>query len=296
MTKINSKRIILLILIALLAFSCALLVPSVHADTGPKPSVVIEFKNMDDRLCYGTLLSKYESTGPASAWDGDENHIWCNDDNLSVWRAFVGYEDEDGYFYLQWHWRVDESKELAWTYYPPSPFKILLYYPDTDSFQVSGVIEKYAFHSYYSVDMSNGLDEVEQTLPVEVNYQYGKEIAWLIVRIILTILIELGIAWMFKLRSKKEILTILGVNTVTQIALNIALNVLNFYNGLWALIWYIPLELGVFIVESVVYCLTLRKMRQPEYSNGYCVLYTFCANVISFAVGAIMAIFISGLF
>ena len=38
----------------------------VHADMGPKPSVHIQFENMDDELCYGTLLCENESTGPAS--------------------------------------------------------------------------------------------------------------------------------------------------------------------------------------------------------------------------------------
>ncbi len=47
-----------------------------RADTGPKPSVRITFKNMGDEVCYGTLLSETDSTGPASAWDGDPDHIY----------------------------------------------------------------------------------------------------------------------------------------------------------------------------------------------------------------------------
>ena len=43
-----------------------------NADMGPKPSVRITFKNLGDELCYGTLLSSKESTGPASAWNGKE--------------------------------------------------------------------------------------------------------------------------------------------------------------------------------------------------------------------------------
>ena len=45
-----------------------------NADMGPKPSVRIRFENMGDALCYGTLLSERESTGPASVWDGTEEH------------------------------------------------------------------------------------------------------------------------------------------------------------------------------------------------------------------------------
>ena len=43
---------------------------TVNADMGPKASVRIQFEHMEDELCYGTLLSKEKSTGPASAWDG----------------------------------------------------------------------------------------------------------------------------------------------------------------------------------------------------------------------------------
>lgn len=43
---------------------------SAYADLGPKPSVVINFENMSDELCYGTLLSQQPSTGPSSVWDG----------------------------------------------------------------------------------------------------------------------------------------------------------------------------------------------------------------------------------
>lgn len=38
-----------------------------NADMGPKASVRIQFENMGDELCYGTLLSEKESIGPASA-------------------------------------------------------------------------------------------------------------------------------------------------------------------------------------------------------------------------------------
>ena len=100
------------------------------ADTGPKPSVSVTFENMGDELCYGTLLSKTPSTGPARAWDGTEDGKFYEGADEAVWRAFVEFKDEDGFYFLQWFWRTDEKKTLNWTYYPPQTFKILLYYPD----------------------------------------------------------------------------------------------------------------------------------------------------------------------
>ena len=82
-----------------------------RADMGPKPSVHITFENMGDEVCYGTLLSRTESTGPASAWDGNPEHIYPGQD-MEIWQAFVDYEDVDGYYFLQRSWLCSESKQL----------------------------------------------------------------------------------------------------------------------------------------------------------------------------------------
>ena len=124
-----------------------------YADMGPKPSVRVNFENMGEELCYGTLLSKNKSTGPSSAWDGNEEHIYNYDLDIEIWRKFVEYKDSDGYYFLQEGWKVSETKQIAWTYYPPQSFKILLYFPEYDTFAVSGIYERYAFDTYYTVDM-----------------------------------------------------------------------------------------------------------------------------------------------
>ena len=83
------------------------------ADTGPKPSVRVTFENMGDELCYGTLLSKTPSTGPAHAWDGTEDGKYIHEGaDEAVWRAFTEFKDEDGFYFLQWFWRADENKAL----------------------------------------------------------------------------------------------------------------------------------------------------------------------------------------
>ena len=124
-----------------------------NADMGPKASVRIQFEHMGDELCYGTLLSKEKSTGPASAWDGRTESAQKEYMDPGIWEIFVNYKDPDGYYFLQRSWKVSESKELAWTYYPPGDFKILLYYPETETFVSSGIYARYAFDTYYTVDM-----------------------------------------------------------------------------------------------------------------------------------------------
>ena len=63
MKKRKIKQFFIRVLCALFVFMA--LPVTIHADIGPKASVHIQFKNMPDELCYGTLLSEKESTGPA---------------------------------------------------------------------------------------------------------------------------------------------------------------------------------------------------------------------------------------
>ena len=119
------------------------------ADMGPKPSVRIEFTGIEGETYYGTLLSLRDSTGPASAWNGNPDYANYHpgEDGYDIWLKFVEYQDTDGYFFLQWFWDCSENNQLNWTYYPPTSFKILLYFPETDTFYVSPVYERYAFDS-----------------------------------------------------------------------------------------------------------------------------------------------------
>ena len=98
--KQHVRRSALLFFVILL-INC--LIPSgVCADTGPKPSVQIQFQNMGDELCYGTLLSESISTGPATAWDGSSPYeSWqYGEDGKEIWEAFVSYKDTNGWFFF----------------------------------------------------------------------------------------------------------------------------------------------------------------------------------------------------
>lgn len=267
----------------------------VSGDTGPKPSIRIQFKNMGDELCYGTLLSKEESTGPARAWDGEEENINLDFVDRDIWEAFVNYEDSDGYYFLQWAWKVNDTKELAWTYYPPNEFKVLLYYPETNIFMVSDVCKRYAFDTYYTVDMdgieigSIKYDENlsgNQRLIMHKSYEFKNEVKALVYRILITVVVEVLIGLLFKFRNK-ELLYILFINVITQIILNVLLNV---YTGFGYYFVYLSLESLVFVIEAIFYCLMFKKKK------GYCVLYALVANIASFVIGLYLANLFPGLF
>ena len=309
------------------------------ADTGPKPSVSVTFENMGDELCYGTLLSKTPSTGPARAWDGTEGGKFYEGADEAVWRAFTEFKDEDGFYFLQWFWRTDENKALNWTYYPPQTFKILLYYPDratksgaadnssgastrdsettaaSGAFCVSDVLKRYAFHSYYFVDMRNVQSETIGTIAkisATRGYDYSAEILGFFVRFIITLGVETLLALAFGLRTKRAFLTVLAANGATQVALNILLNVQLHFNNVYGVFpLYFFAELFVFVAEAALYCFIFGKRKNGgvsgsadenggkaaiAYSKKRLILYAFTANLVSFCIGLPLAILLPAVF
>jgi len=285
------------------------------ADTGPKPSVRITFENLGDEECWGTLLSSKKSTGPSSAWDGNENNARHNENpngqydwqdfGYDVWKAFVDYDEKDDYYFLQEAWQINETKELAWTYYPPNEFKILLYFPETGEYAVSGVYERYAFDSYFTVNMDGvklSVDYNEELSSDErINaynsYNYRVEILALIARIIITIIIEMAIALAFGYWEKKQLLFLAGMNAGTQIILNVLLNIINYNSGRIAFVlFYILFEIIVAIIEAVVLLVFLNKISITQRKRWLMVVYVILANVVSFWSGLYLADWLPGIF
>ena len=266
------------------------------ADMGPKPSVRIEFTGVEGETYYGTLLSLRKSTGPASAWDGTPEYAQYHpeDEGYEIWLKFVEYEDTDGYYFLQEWWDCSESNQLNWTYYPPASFKILLYFPETDSFYVSPVYERYAFDSYFTVDLS-----AYSTAPIMAHqsYDYTWELISLAARIVLTIALELGIALLFGYREKKVLACLAVVNVITQVTRNVALNIINYNSGSMIFTFsYVLFEILVFAIEAVAYAVLIRKYSSKVQKKGRAVGYAFIANAASFALGLWLAHVIPGIF
>lgn len=293
---------------------CALFSFTASADTGPKPSVNISFENMGDEVCYGTLLSLHDSWGPARVWNGKEApdyYVWESDKveykeengaHKDIWQKMVDYEDNDGYYFLQRIWRIDGNNQMNWTYYPPNSFKILLYYPESNCFVSSGIYERYAFDSYYTVNMqginiqsvtgSAAFCGTDLELEAEKSYDYTWETISLIARIIITLAIETIIALLFAYKGKREFTIIFAVNIITQILLNVALNIENFKEGYMAFtVYYIFFEIIIFAVESAIYSAFIKDKKRSRN-----ILLALVSNISSFVGGLVLAHIIPGIF
>ena len=294
------KRMGVILFVMVMLFQFCIPVTT-SADMGPKSSVHIIFENMGDELCYGTLLSEHEYVGPYQVWDGREEsgmHQGNNeyaDLDYETWKKFVEYEDADGYVFLQEAWNLSEDSNIDWTYYPPTKFKILLYYPERDVFVVSEACERYAFATYYAVDMDGiNLASVEydedlsndDAIKAYEAYNYRREIKALVSRMVATIVIELIIALLFRIIGFKELLLVVGVNVVTQIILNVLLNLFNYNKGAdQYFVTYMFFEFLVFGIEALLYCYVLKKISKKPLKIYIYVIYAAMANVVSCGIG-----------
>ena len=285
------KKILSLLLCITVFLSIAV---TASADIGPKPSVRITFEGVENGTeYYGTLLSERKSTGPASAWDGVPGHEDHYNYSYELWKIFADYTDTDGYYFLQEVWDCTETNQLNWTYYPPSPFKILLYFPETDTYYVSDIYERYAFDSYYTVNLS---DLSYDSMTAEKSYNFTWEIISLLARIVATILLEIAIAFIFGYREKKALRFIAVVNIITQIALNVALNIINYNMGSMAFTFFIIImEIAVFALEAVIFALLLKRFTAKS-DKARSTAYAFAANTASFAIGLWLSHIIPGIF
>ncbi len=270
---------------------------AVFADTGPKPSVTVAVENAAGTPCYGTLLSDRETCGPWRAYDGtgDQSDYYSSRGDIpeDVWLAMTAYRDSDGYYFMCRAWEISGNSGISWTYYPPKSFKILLYYPESDTFSVSGICERYAFDSYFTADDSEGTGR----LAVKKSYEWGPEAVSLLARIIITIALELCVALLFGFRGRRELTLLAVVNVVTQILLNVALNLINFSQGQLAfVIWYFLLEIIVFLAEAVLYSVMMNRIAEKKRRVWFIVLYSLAANAVSFLAGFGLALIIPGIF
>ena len=276
------KRVVVLLL--LMVFFSSLFSVTAFADMGPKPSVVVDFQGLEGEIYYVTLLAKESSTGPYS-WAGEGYSDPAPQGKEEVWQAFLDYRDPDGFFFLQYMEDCSGKDRFFWSYYPPEEFKILVYFPEYNSFSVSSEsFAQYAFDSYFTATVSG------DTVIAERTYDMGWEVFAFLFRLLLTLAIELLFAWAFGFKTKELFLTVLAVNVVTQLGLNLFM----LYNGyesmfLFYLLTYFVVEVVIVVVEAMVYIFAAKRWREEYSRQLHPVQLAVIANLFSFVLGYIVS-------
>lgn len=261
-------------ILSILLFLFTLSTP-ISADSGPKPSLTIHFEGIDEPY-YVTVLGNRMGYGP-NIVRSDESYIGHENEELLI--KFNQFED-DYYF-----WGVVEecttTHEFNWGYYPPETFKVLVYFPNSDTFVVSDSFERYAFRSYYTFEFNN-----HEIIEGYKSYNYTFEIISFICRCIFTICIEIFIAYLFNFKTLKQLSLIIKVNILTQLLLNFYISYVIYMNGYFlSIFYYLWLEILVFIIEGFVYSNKLAKTTNEEIHPWK---YALSANIVSFIGGSII--------
>ena len=277
----------------------------VSADAGPKPSVVVALEGLEGRTCWGTLLSQQEGTGPYGRFYEEEAAEDPEEDRAL--RALLPLErmDSEGFHLLNFVKDCSDG-EFSWTYYPPHTYKIALWFPEEDALAVSGVYHRYAFDSYYRLDLSGvelmpgGIVELEAAR-LQRDYPYGASLLALAGRVALTLGAELLLALAFGLRTRQALKWVAVVNLATQLGLNLALELFTYCNGalegmmaILALPVYLAAEVAVTLVELRIY---RRKLTGERGLSGRRITaYTWTANLCSFLAGVLLSFQLPALF
>ena len=259
------------------------------ADFGPKPSVVVEFKNAGDQEYYVTLVAREDKLG------GPYHRITIADQseiqNPTVWNRLVGYEDPDGLIFAGNVQKLTGDGAYEWSYCPPEEFRILVCIPSNGYVQVSKEIQsQYAFDSYYQVDFDDlpeNWNGAVGTFPVTRKYNVLWQAGAFLLRLAVTVVIECLLAVCFGFTKKRQLWLIFGVNCATQLAMNLliltqgSVHIFVFY-----VIQYALAELGVMLAEGLVYYLALPKLADPnDTRKEHPIWYAVVGNLSSFVLG-----------
>ncbi len=293
------RSLALLILFSLLFLA---LPTKTRADSSPKPSLKINFENVGKAPCYAAVLMKNDWRGDVIEAEGGAPTPEKPVEEKERTRArelIEAYVDEDGFEFNGTVYRLNGGRYINISSFAPREFKVIVCFPKSETVAVTEKLSRYAFDSYYTVCLEEGvIDSADADIGESVlgvarafrSYDLSHELEGLYFRVVMTVFIEVAVAVFFGFRSVGELSFLALVNIITQIILNILLSFFSFSLGRANVLGiYSVCELTVLLLEGVVFGLVLRKMGRGERSVARCLVYTAVANASSFVLGLCMA-------
>ena len=283
--------LLLCLLFAVFAFPSA-----ARADLGPKPSLEITFSGLEGETYYVGLLGYEPGEDTPFAMRPLREALIDGDavDDEAILQKFAAYQDADGLVALDSVENCSESHYYSAGRFPPASFKVLIYFPESDHFVVSDrIYTSSAFYASYHVDAagigltkesSGGMD-----LALRSTYQYGSFFLKYLLRLFLTLSVELLLAGLFRLLKPSVFRLILLVNLITQTLLTLTLAFVDYSDGLFAVIfWYFVLETAVFLAEAIVYQIGFKRLGEGSIRPWKAWVYAWVANTASFFTGIVL--------
>jgi len=269
--------------------------PIANGDIGPKPSLDIIVNGIDTSEYWLDLLVTDSA-----------DHSWfeITEEESAKVSKLADYKDDEGFHpallvgtgvplfgQLRGEKQSDGSFLHRFGYLGvPKEFKIAILKED-GTLIISDIVIRKQFQSVMEYDVEN-LKVTEEIVTsagkVTEKMPWADVLKGFIPRLILTLLVEILIAFSFGFRSKKSFQILFITNTVTQVILNIIIFSMYGMGGPFiAMVIFILAEVFVIIAELIVYLQSL-----TEKSKTIRFIYTVLANLASLAVG-VMLFFVS---
>lgn len=263
-----------------LLFILLLISKPISADMGPKPSIDININNPYNYNLEIDLLFYSENAD----FDIDKPITDRKINDILKEKNFDNYISAYLYYNIPFELTKKSNYNYHIGYLFPKEFKLAIYDLDNNILYISNLIERKRFEAKMDVDInyiSNDTNELfinyDNAYIKEVN-NYFISILKFLSRIIITIIVELFILFLFKFKDKFSFKVVLLNNLFTQIILNIILYI-NYYNyGLMS--YYIFLIIGeiiVLIFESLINSYFIKEKKKY-----YTIIYTIIANIVTF--------------
>ncbi len=271
-----------------------LLIPTLSADIGPKPSGVIEVIGIDEDYELDILIPYRWNDAPrkmeAESWKSDTHYL--DDDFFTVFDRINGFMTSDGYVSATLYSGPPRYIDREYNHFTlgyfgaPKDFKIAIM-TESGHLIISEAITRQMFDAHFTYDLS-GVDlDQDQVNAGEID----EAIPWLtmigqyLFRVILTIGVELAILFLFFYRLKESYLLAGLVNLITQSFLTLFVILGYYFWGaeLAALLILILGELIIITAESVIYIVKLKE-KGPVRAFAYAIV----ANLATLALGFVL--------
>ncbi|MBR5370256.1 MAG: hypothetical protein IK137_03015 [Bacilli bacterium] len=258
------------IIIAIILLISIIIPVNVYADTGPKPSIEVNIKNLKTKN-YLVDLFVYDKDGKNYKSDEDYNGGGLTEEQITKlhelnfdgwissstrWSRYIMFADCAG---------NEEFKNNFGYFGTPTRYKIVIVNNDTGEIKISEEIVRKEFNSVVTIDYND-------MKVAEVNNNILKTFIIAAIVLVLTIVIELGIALLFK---TSNYITIAITNLISNVVLQ---SLLLIFSSNYLLVFIIG-EVLVIGAELLVYLLRLKKL-----SKAKTIIYTLVANLATILV------------
>lgn len=270
--------------------------PIVFADTGPKPTSLIEVVGIDEPY-YFDLLIYYETDVTILDHDEVQDHLnyYYRDDYPDI---LNGYQDGEGFASYTLYTDIPRTimEKAANLYYigyfsAPSVFKIAIV-TESNNLLVSETITKTLFQASFIYDFTNDtVTETEQLTSgivypnvgdVEEEIPFAGITLMILVTVLVTLGLEIGLLYLFGYREKASYYLVIFTNIITQLLLYGFVFLLNYFwsGSLMAFLILVMGEILVLATEMVLYSICMKEKRYIKP-----VIYAIIANIVSFGIG-----------